>query len=147
MIRVGRHTLAARHSGISKGYHQNVQLGATRRESISKKSLTNDSAVARDRATRDIRARLRVAVAISAPRRATCTIIRKALFKIIIYGKRQAHTCRYSAALRKDGRRSWDTCTSPRYMNSRRDAILWALVPSRITISPAGEGGIPSKSS
>lgn len=76
--------------------------------------------------------------------------IRGTLFKVIIYGKekkRQAHTCRHSAALRKELRDSWDTCTSPRYMNSRRDAILWALVPSRITISPAGEGGIPSKSS
>lgn len=83
--------------------------------------------------------------------RATCTIIFEEHYWKSLFTekkqKRQAHTCRHSAALRKELRDSWDTCTSPRYMNSRRDAILWALVPSRITISPAGEGGIPSKSS
>lgn len=80
--------------------------------------------------------------------RATCTIISgEHYLRSLFFEKRQAHTWRHSAALRKELRDSWDTCTSPRYMNSRRDAILWALVPSRITISPAGEGGIPSKSS
>lgn len=80
--------------------------------------------------------------------RATCTIIfGEHYLRSLFFEKRQAHTWRHSAALRKELRDSWDTCTSPRYMNSRRDAILWALVPSRITISPAGEGGIPSKSS
>ena len=83
------------------------------------------------------------------PPKKVCKYTTRGCYPGQLFQKRRnkSHTWRHSAALRKELRDSWDTCTSPRYMNSRRDAILWALVPSRITIRPAGEAGIPSNSS
>lgn len=42
-------------------------------------------------------------------------------------------TCRHSAAFRKLFSDSWDTCTSPLYMNSSRADMFSAEVASRIT--------------
>lgn len=55
-------------------------------------------------------------------------------------------TCKHSAAFRKLESASWDTCTSPLYINSKRADILAADVPSRITNKFWCNGAVSNKS-